>query len=149
MQSCNWDGKSILQEGYIETQCNGSNLVSFHCKIGPPCLTFLSIVEKGKLVLTKPYARETLFVFLVISPKEVNAMLVKETQQDYRWVYFTNKVLQVLKSRYLKIKKVDLVLVVMARRLRQYFLSHPIIVQTDVSIKQALFQPNLAGRIMK
>ncbi|KAL0394374.1 UNVERIFIED_CONTAM: hypothetical protein Slati_4403600 [Sesamum latifolium] len=42
-----------------------------------------------------------------------------------------------------------LALVVTARRLRPYFLSHPIGVKTNTPLKQMLGKPNTSGRLVK
>ncbi|KAL0293354.1 UNVERIFIED_CONTAM: hypothetical protein Sradi_6941100 [Sesamum radiatum] len=42
-----------------------------------------------------------------------------------------------------------LTLVVTARRLRQYFLSHPIGVKTNTPLKQTLAKPDTSGRLVK
>lgn len=52
-------------------------------------------------------------------------------------------------TRYQKIEKVALALLTTARRLRQYFLAHTVIVRTDQPIRQILGRPDIAGRMMK
>ena len=50
--------------------------------------------------------------------------------------------------RYSKIEKVTLALVIAARRLRQYFQAHTIIIRTDQPIRQILQKSDLAGRMV-
>ncbi|KAL0462697.1 UNVERIFIED_CONTAM: hypothetical protein Slati_0157300 [Sesamum latifolium] len=50
---------------------------------------------------------------------------------------------------YTLIEKMALALVVTARRLRPYFLSHPVGVKTNTPLKQTLGKPDTSGRLMK
>ncbi|MCI41022.1 gag-pol polyprotein, partial [Trifolium medium] len=50
--------------------------------------------------------------------------------------------------RYQRIERLSLAVVVTARKLRQYFQSHEIVVKTDYPIKNVLRKPDLAGRIV-
>ncbi|KAL0426481.1 UNVERIFIED_CONTAM: Ribonuclease HI [Sesamum latifolium] len=59
------------------------------------------------------------------------------------------KVLNGAEGRYTPIEKVALALVVTARRLRPYFLSHPIGVRTNTPLKQTLGKPDTSGRLVK
>ncbi|XP_016192739.1 uncharacterized protein LOC107633647 [Arachis ipaensis] len=54
-----------------------------------------------------------------------------------------------LETRYPKIQQLALALVTTARRLRQYFQSHVIIVRTNQPLRQILTKPELAGRLTK
>jgi len=47
------------------------------------------------------------------------------------------------------IEKVALALLTTARRLRQYFKAHTVIVRTDQPIRQILGRPDVVGRMMK
>ncbi|XP_025637320.1 uncharacterized protein [Arachis hypogaea] len=64
-------------------------------------------------------------------------------------VYFVSRVLQPPETRYPKIEQLVLALVTTARRLRQYFQSHSIIVRTNQPLRQILTKPELAGRLTK
>ncbi|KAL0355521.1 UNVERIFIED_CONTAM: hypothetical protein Sradi_3999000 [Sesamum radiatum] len=52
-------------------------------------------------------------------------------------------------GRYTPIEKIALALVVTARRLRPYFLSHPIGVKTNTLLKQTLGKPDTSERLVK
>ncbi|KAL0373476.1 UNVERIFIED_CONTAM: hypothetical protein Sradi_3263300 [Sesamum radiatum] len=71
------------------------------------------------------------------------SLLVKPSPGD------TLKVLNGVESWYTPIEKVALALVVTARRLRLYFLSHPIGVRTNTPLKQTLGKPDTSGRLVK
>jgi len=74
---------------------------------------------------------------------------IRESLEGKRPTYFTSKALQGHETRYQKIEKVALAPVTAAQRLRQYFLTHTIIVRTDQPIRQILGCPDVAGRMMK
>jgi hypothetical protein len=59
------------------------------------------------------------------------------------------KIPRFLSNRARNSDKVALSLVTVARRLRQYFLTHTILVRTDQPIRQILSRPDVAGRMMK
>lgn len=71
--------------------------------------------------------------------------LVKEGPEGQRLVYFVSKILQGAERHYQKLEKHAYALVYSARRLRPYFQSRPIIVQTVLPIRQELNKPDLAG----
>ncbi|KAL0416311.1 UNVERIFIED_CONTAM: hypothetical protein Slati_3463000 [Sesamum latifolium] len=64
-------------------------------------------------------------------------------------VYYGSKVLNGAEGRYTPIEKMALALVKTARRLRPYFLSHPIGVKTNMPLKQTLGKPDTSGRLVK
>ncbi|GAU32570.1 hypothetical protein TSUD_218280 [Trifolium subterraneum] len=74
---------------------------------------------------------------------------VKEVQQlTGRIAAFSSKTLRGVETRYQKIERLCLAVVITARKLRQYFQSHQVIVKTDYSIKNVLRKPDLAGRMV-
>ncbi|KAL0416404.1 UNVERIFIED_CONTAM: hypothetical protein Slati_3472300 [Sesamum latifolium] len=64
-------------------------------------------------------------------------------------IYYVSKVLNGAEGRYTPIKKMTLALVVTARRLHPYFLSHPIGVKTNIPVKQTLGKPDTSGWLVK
>jgi len=100
-------------------------------------------------VLSRPDQCEVLYLYLSVSSDAVSAVLVRETPEGQKPVYFTSKALLGPETRYQKIEKVALSLLTDARRLRQYFLAHTVIIRTDQPIRQVLGRPNVAGRMMK
>jgi len=70
-------------------------------------------------VLSRPDQGEILYLYLSVSSDAVNAVLVRETPEGQKPVYFTIKALLGPKTRYQKIEKVVLALLTAARRLRQ------------------------------
>ncbi|MCH79610.1 gag-pol polyprotein [Trifolium medium] len=100
-------------------------------------------------VLSRPEVKEVLYLYLAVSSEAVSAALVRETTEGQKPVYFTSKALQGPELRYQQIEKVAIAFVTAARRLRQYFLAHTIVVRTDQPIKTLLGRPDMAGRMLK
>src|ERR1043165_5353242 len=100
-------------------------------------------------VLSRPQLRETLYLYLAVSNEAVSAVLIRETEDGQKPVYFTSKALQGPETRYQQIEKVALALVITARRLRYYFLAHVIVVRTEQPVKQLLVRPNMPGGMLK
>ncbi|XP_042467459.1 uncharacterized protein LOC122050634 [Zingiber officinale] len=99
--------------------------------------------------LFKPVVGEPLWVYLSATPEAVGAVLVKEHDNVQRPVYFFRHLLKGAKSRYTTLEKLVYGLVLMARRLRPYFLSHPITVLTNSTMGRALTNVEVAGRLIK
>ncbi|XP_020230738.1 uncharacterized protein LOC109811395 [Cajanus cajan] len=74
-------------------------------------------------------------------------MIVQESESQQP-IYFISRTLQESEGRYQLLEKVALGLVHTARRLRQYFQGHQVIVRTDCPISKVLRKPELAGRMM-
>ncbi|KAL0408055.1 UNVERIFIED_CONTAM: hypothetical protein Sradi_1739900 [Sesamum radiatum] len=79
----------------------------------------------------------------------VSSVLIYEEEEKQLPIYYVSKVLNEAEGRYTLIEKMALALVVTARRLRPYFLSHPIGVKTNTLLKQTLGKPDTSGRLAK
>ncbi|XP_057775272.1 uncharacterized protein LOC130994251 [Salvia miltiorrhiza] len=64
-------------------------------------------------------------------------------------VYFVSKIIQGAEIRYTAAEKTAYAIMITARKLRPYFLSHKIIVRTALPFQQILGRPDLAGRMVK
>ncbi|KAK3034209.1 hypothetical protein RJ639_032789 [Escallonia herrerae] len=82
-------------------------------------------------LLTKLVTGEDLFLYLSINVVAVSTTLIREEEGKQRPFYYVRKVLQDMETRYPRIDKVALVLVISARKLQPYFQSHTIVVLTD------------------
>ncbi|KAL0462882.1 UNVERIFIED_CONTAM: hypothetical protein Slati_0175800 [Sesamum latifolium] len=80
----------------------------------------------GLPLLVKPSPGDTLYLYLSASPQDVSFVLIREEEGKQMSIYYISKVLNGAEGRYTPIEIMALALVVMARRLRSYFLSHPI-----------------------
>ncbi|XP_022891750.1 uncharacterized protein LOC111406590 [Olea europaea var. sylvestris] len=98
------------------------------------------------LVLAKPKPSDTLFLYLVVSRNTVSGVLVKEKGKVQQPIYYVSKVLLDTETRYNLVEQLALALIVTARKLRQYFQSHPIIVLTNQPLKHILQKPDVSGR---
>nr|KYP31642.1 Transposon Ty3-I Gag-Pol polyprotein [Cajanus cajan] len=98
-------------------------------------------------VLSKPDPKLDMIVYLCVSNEAISAVLVQETDSQ-KPIYFVSRMLQDAERRYQLLEKMALSLVHTARRLRQYFHSHKVIVRTDCPIAKVLRKPELAGRMM-
>ncbi|KAK3020950.1 hypothetical protein RJ639_046314 [Escallonia herrerae] len=98
-------------------------------------------------LLLKPLPGEDLFLYLSVTEVAVSAVLVSEDDGLQKPIYYVSKVLQDVETRYLKIDKVALALIISARRLRPYFQSHTIVILTDQPLRKVLLSPEASGRL--
>ena len=78
------------------------------------------------LLLSKPIDGEKLYLYLVVSKEAVSVALVKEEEKVQWPMYYVNKRFLDAKTRYPKLEKLALVLVLASRKLRLYFHAHSI-----------------------
>ncbi|KAL0373279.1 UNVERIFIED_CONTAM: hypothetical protein Sradi_3243600 [Sesamum radiatum] len=96
----------------------------------------------GFPLLVKPSPRDTLYLYLSATPQAVSSVLIREEEGKQLPIYYVSKVLNGAEERYTPIEKMALALVMTARRLHPYFLSHPIRVKTNIPLKQTLGKPD-------
>jgi hypothetical protein len=99
-------------------------------------------------ILTRPQPGTPLLLYLAVSENAMSSALVQEIKGEEKPVYFVSKILKGAETRYQKTENLSLAVVNTARRLRQYFQGHQIVVKTDYPIKQVLRKPDLAGRMV-
>ncbi|XP_075492485.1 uncharacterized protein LOC142530536 [Primulina tabacum] len=100
-------------------------------------------------VLVKPEPGEKLFVYLSTTEYGVNSVLIKEEGSDQKPVYYVSHALRGPELRYSEIEKVALALIMTARKLRPYFLSHQIIVLTNSPLGRIMTHSEVSGRMIK
>ncbi|KAL0401836.1 UNVERIFIED_CONTAM: polyprotein [Sesamum latifolium] len=100
-------------------------------------------------LLVKPCPGDTLYLYLSTTPQAVSSVLVREEEGKQMPIYYVSKVLNGAEGRYAPIKKIALALVVTARKLRPYFLTHPVGVKTNMPLKKTLGKPDTSGRLIK
>ncbi|XP_020233796.1 uncharacterized protein LOC109813916 [Cajanus cajan] len=98
-------------------------------------------------ILSKPDPEVPMVVYLCVSNDAISAILIQE-KEGQQPIYFISRMLQEAETRYQLLEKVALGLVHTARRLRQYFQSHRVVIRTDCPIAKVLRKPELAGRMM-
>ncbi|KAL0455037.1 UNVERIFIED_CONTAM: hypothetical protein Slati_0842900 [Sesamum latifolium] len=146
-------------------------LSRFIFKAAKKCLPFFKILRKAKTfewdapcqqafeelkrylaelpLLVKPPPGDTLYLYLSTTPQAVSSVLIREEGGKHMTIYYVSKVLNGAEGRYTPIEKMALSLVITARRLPPYFLSHTIGVKTNVPLKQTLGKLDTSGRLVK
>lgn len=99
-------------------------------------------------ILVYPKENSPLTLYLAVSDKAISYVLVQDSDEGERPIYFVSKVLKGEEIYYQNIKRLALEVVVTTRKLRQYFQGHTIIVKTNYPIKRILNKSDLAGRMM-
>ncbi|KAK3007885.1 hypothetical protein RJ639_013715 [Escallonia herrerae] len=99
-------------------------------------------------LLSKPFPGEDLLIYLSVTEVAVSTVLIREKNGVQKPIYYVSKVLQDVETRYPKIDKIALALIISARRLRPYFQSHTIIVLTDQPLRKVLMSPEASGRLV-
>ena len=92
---------------------------------------------------------EKLFAYLAVLEHAVGSVLVKEVAGVQAPVYYVSKRFLDAELRYPELERLALALIVSTRKLRHYFLSHPVIVLTNHLMKQVLRRPEASGRLVK
>lgn len=75
-------------------------------------------------LLSKPIPGEDLFVYLAVSNSAVSSALIREELGAQHPVFYTSKALLDAETRYPKLEKLILALLVSARKLRPYYQAH-------------------------
>ncbi|GAU39725.1 hypothetical protein TSUD_144910 [Trifolium subterraneum] len=103
----------------------------------------------NSIMLTRAVEGEKFYLYLAVASEAISAVLIRETEQGQKPVYFVSRALQEPELRYLQIEKIALAVIMAARKLRYYFLAHSIIIRTDQPVKQLLARPDMVGRMLK
>jgi hypothetical protein len=104
-------------------------------------------------VLVAPKEREPLLLYIAATHQVVSTVLVVERSEEgkahgvQRPVYFLSKVLSPSKQRYPHYQKLTYSVFTTARKLRQYFAVHPIIVVNKAPLSNILNNPEAIGRV--
>lgn len=77
-------------------------------------------------------------LYLAVSEHAISAVLTREENRIQYPIYCTSKVLYKVKLRYFPLEKLAYVMVMTARKLRPYFLEHPIEPLTNFPLRQTL-----------
>ena len=87
-------------------------------------------------------------MYLLVSEHVVSAMLLRD-QGVQQLIYYVNKTLVNVESRYLLLEKLVLALVHATRKLPHYFQTHNIYVLTEYPLQSLLKRSSFTGRIAK
>ncbi|XP_027171595.1 uncharacterized protein LOC113771181 [Coffea eugenioides] len=98
--------------------------------------------------LASPRPKEKLYLYLSAADEAVSAVLIRDEGTQVP-VYYVSRALRGPETRYTQVEKLVLGLVHAARRLKPYFLAHPISVRSDQPIRQILVRPEASGCLTK
>jgi hypothetical protein len=104
-------------------------------------------------VLVAPKEKEPLLLYIATTHQVVSTVLVVERSEEgkahgvQRPVYFVSNVLSPTKQRYPHYQKLAYSVFTTARKLRQYFAVHPIIVVNEAPLSNILNNPSATGRV--
>lgn len=79
-----------------------------------------------------------MYVYLAVSTTVISLALIRKEGKVQKPIYYTNQALLDAETRYPMIEKLAYALVTLARKLRQYFQAHPIVVLTNQPLRQVL-----------
>ncbi|KAI5335029.1 hypothetical protein L3X38_025162 [Prunus dulcis] len=100
-------------------------------------------------LLSKPVTGKDLFVYLAVSNSAVSSALIQEGLGAQHPIFYTSKALLDAKTRYPKVEKLILALVVSVRKLQPYYQAHRVIVMTDFPFRTILHSPDASQRLVK
>ncbi|CAL1396321.1 unnamed protein product [Linum trigynum] len=102
-------------------------------------------------LMTVPKAGETLYLYIAVSEVSVSAVLVSREAPsgEDKLVYYVSRTMVAHERRYAPIEKAALAVVMVAAKLRPYFLAHTIVVLTNLPLKSTLGSMDVAGRLDK
>ena len=99
-------------------------------------------------MLTAPESGEDLFMYLSVSEHAMSAVLLRD-QGVQQPVYYINKTLADVETRYLPLEKLVLALVHATKKLPQYFQAHTVFVLTEYPLQSLLKRSDFTGMIAK
>ncbi|XP_075475795.1 uncharacterized protein LOC142512308 [Primulina tabacum] len=100
-------------------------------------------------ILAKPQPGEKLWIYLFAIEFAVSSVLVREEGADQKPIYYVSHALRGAELKYSEVKKIALALVMTARKLSPYFLSHPIVVLTNSPLGRIMTHVEVSGRMVK
>ncbi|XP_048435482.1 uncharacterized protein LOC125475154 [Pyrus x bretschneideri] len=101
------------------------------------------------LLLSKPEAAKNLYIYLSVLEVAVSSAIIQEELGAQLPVFYTSKALLDMETRYSKIEKLILALVVATQKLRPYFQGHPVIFMTKYPLRSVLHSPDASQQVMK
>ena len=90
---------------------------------------------------------EEIFLYLAVSPATVRAALIREEEKVQKPVYYASRALRGAEEKYPPMEKLAFTLVMAAHKLKPYFQAHTVVVLTDRPLRQAMSNPDAAGRL--
>lgn len=101
-------------------------------------------------ILSSPQPGEMLYLYLAVTDWAISAVLFRAlSPKEQIPVYFINKALADVETRYLIMEQTTLALRTAAQKLRLYFQAHPITVLTNQLLRNVLHKPDISGRMLQ
>lgn len=100
-------------------------------------------------LLVTPKPDEEFYLYLAVSQHAVSAVLVRAEGIKHLPIFYVNKTLLPVESRYLPLEKLALALMIDSRKLAHYFHAHTIIVLTEFPLKALFERADFSGRILR
>ncbi|KAI5338104.1 hypothetical protein L3X38_017375 [Prunus dulcis] len=100
-------------------------------------------------MLSKPVPGDDLFIYLAVSNSVVSFALIRKELGAQHSIFYTSKSLLDAETRYSKMERLILSLIVYARKLRPYYQAHRIIVVTKFSLRSILHNLDASQQLMK
>ena len=91
----------------------------------------------------------SLFLYLAVSKHAVSAVLVRETHEGQKPVFFVSKTMDETESRYLPLEKAALALIQATKKLPHYFQASTVTVLTDLPLKMLMHSSDFSRRVTK
>lgn len=99
-------------------------------------------------ILMHPITSSHSYLYLSVTGQALSLVLVYETNEMGRHVYFVSKVFMGIEGRYHKIDRLMLAVVVTTRKLKPYFQEHQILVKTYYLVCLVLKKPYMPRRMV-
>jgi hypothetical protein len=109
----------------------------------------LKVYLSSPPLLSPSKTGEELYLYLAVSASAVSSALIREEDHIQKPVYYISRALRGAEERYSNMEKLAFALVIVSRKLRPYFQSHPIIVLTNYPLRKAMNKPDAAGRLVQ
>ncbi|XP_075498839.1 uncharacterized protein LOC142537168 [Primulina tabacum] len=100
-------------------------------------------------IVAKPEPGEKLWIYLSATEFAVSSVPVREEEADQKPIYYVSHAFRGAELKYSEVEKIALALVMTARKLRPYFLSHPIVVLTNSPLGRIMTHVEVSRRMVK
>jgi hypothetical protein len=109
----------------------------------------LKVYLSSPPLLSPSQTGEELYLYLAVSASTVSSALIRKEERIQKPVYYTSRALREAEERYSNMEKLAFALLIVSRKLKPYFQSHPIIVLTNYPLRKAMNKPNATGRLVQ
>lgn len=100
-------------------------------------------------MLYKLVIEKCLWLYLVVGEETVSSILICQERIIQKLIYFISYLLKNVEGCYMTLKRLTLTLVLIARRLRPYFLHHPLTMLTNNTLGCIMTNPKTSEGLIK